>query len=234
MFKKQTHSYASAAAEQSPFARASQVWDDRIGSARVQARNWRAMALAATALSGGLALGLLYQGSQTRVAAYVVEVDPQGRTGRVELIDRGYNPTAAQVAFHVAELVRHVRSRPTDPVVLKQDWESAYRFLAGDAVAAMSEYASHAGLADPAKRDTAVEAEVVNVLQRSEGTYQVRWRETAYEHGTRASTTDWTGLFTTRLAPPRTARAVFENPLGVYVTHFTWSQEFAGVGGGGN
>lgn len=232
MFKRQTHSYAAAAAQQSPFARAAQVWDDRIGSARVQARNWRTMALATTALSAGLAAGLLYQSAHTRVAAYVVEVDPQGRTGRVELIDRGYTPTAAQVAFHVAELVRRVRSRPTDPVVLKQNWEAAYRFLAGDAVAAMGEYASHAGLTDPARRGTAVEAEVVNVLQRSEGTYQVRWRETTYEHGTRASTTDWTGLFTTRLSPPRTARAVFENPLGVYVIGFTWSQEFAGAGGG--
>ena len=73
---------------------------------------------------------------------------------------------------------------------------------------------------------------MVNVLQRSDGSYQVRWRETAYEHGTSASTTDWTGLFTTRIVPPRTARAVFENPRGVYVTSFTWSQEFAGAGGG--
>ena len=81
--------------------------------------------------------------------------------------------------------------------------------------------------------------QVVNVLQRSADTYQVRWRETSYEHGTRAAATDWTGLFTVRLVPPRTARAVFENPLGVYVTGFTWSPEYAGPprghgrGGGG-
>lgn len=36
------------------------VGDERFGSARVQARHWRVMALAATALAGGLAVGLLY------------------------------------------------------------------------------------------------------------------------------------------------------------------------------
>jgi type IV secretion system protein VirB5 len=38
----------------------------------------------------------------------------------------------------------------------------------------------------------------------------------------------WTGLFTTKLMPPKTARAVFHNPLGVYVVHFNWSEELAG------
>lgn len=229
MFPKQTQSYQTSGHEQSPFARASQAWDERIGSARVQARNWRGMALAALGLSGLLAGGLLYQSSRTRVEAYVAQVDPRGRlVGEIQLLDRGYTPTTAQVAFHVAELVRKVRSRPADPVILKQNWEEAYRYLAGDAVTAMSEYGAHAGLTDPAKQDTAVSVEIVSVLQRSESSYQVRWKETRYDHGSQSAVSYWTGLFTTTIKTPSTARAVFQNPLGVYVISFTWSQEFAG------
>ena len=229
MFKKQTGSFHSQGAVQSPFAKAGQVWDERIGSARVQAQNWRIMALAAMGLSALLAAGLLYQSSRTRVEAFIAQVDPQGRLiGEVQLLDRGYTPTAAQVAFHIAELIRKVRSRPADPVVLKENWEEAYRYLAGDAVTAMSEYGSHSGLADPANADTTISVEIISVLQRSDASYQVRWKETHFEHGSQSSLSYWTGLFTTTIKPPTTARAVFQNPLGVYVTNFTWSQEFAG------
>ena len=230
MFRKHTRSYQSQGVPQSPFAKAAQVWDERIGSARVQARNWRIMAFATLALSGTLGIGLLYQSSRTRVEAYVAQVDLQGRlVGEVRLLDRGYTPTAAQVAFHVAELIRKVRSRPADPVVLKQNWEEAYRYLAGDALTAMSEYGSHAGLSDPAKADTTIAVEIISVLQRSDSSYQVRWKETRYDHGSRSSVNYWTGVFTTAIKPPATARAVFQNPLGVYVIHFTWSQEFGGA-----
>jgi type IV secretion system protein TrbF len=229
MFKRQTHSFKSHGVLESPFAKAAQVWDERLGSARVQARNWRLMAFAALGLGALLGGGLLYQSSQTRVEAFIAQVDPQGRlVGEVQLLDRGYMPTAAQVAFHIAELVRKVRSRPADPVILKQNWEEAYRYLAGDAVISMSEYGSHAGLDDPAKADTTISVEIISVLQRSDSSYEVRWKETHFDHGSQSSVSYWTGLFTITIKPPTTARAVFDNPLGVYVTSFTWSQEFAG------
>jgi type IV secretion system protein TrbF len=187
------------------------------------------MAFGALGLGALLGGGLLYQSSQTRVEAFIAQVDPQGRLiGEVQLLDRGYTPTAAQVAFHIAELVRKVRSRPADPVILKQNWEEAYHYLAGDAVIAMSDYGARAGLDDPARADTTIAVEIISVLQRSDASYQVRWKETHFDHGSQSAVSYWTGLFTATIKPPATERAVFQNPLGVYVTSFTWSQEFAG------
>lgn len=228
MFPKLTRSYESHPKQQSPFARAAQVWDDRIGGVRVQARNWRLMAFASFGLTVALAGGLIYQSTQTRVEAYVVEIDPAGRPGQVQLLGERYEPTAAQISFHVSELVRKTRSRPIDPVVLKQNWDTAYRFLAGDAVVAMNDYAARADPFGTAKRDTAVAVEVVSVVQRSDGSFQVRWKETTYERGNQTKANYWTGLFTTKVMPPRTSRAVFDNPLGVYVTNFNWTEEMAG------
>jgi type IV secretory pathway TrbF-like protein len=42
---------------ETPYQRAAQVWDDRIGSARVQAKNWRLMAFGSLALSAALSAG---------------------------------------------------------------------------------------------------------------------------------------------------------------------------------
>ncbi len=45
---------------ETPYQRAVQAWDERIGSARVQAKNWRRMAFGSLALSMGLAGGLVW------------------------------------------------------------------------------------------------------------------------------------------------------------------------------
>jgi len=58
MFKRPSVHYGRTAQPVTPYQKAAQVWDDRIGSARVQARNWRLMAFGCLLLSGGLAAGL--------------------------------------------------------------------------------------------------------------------------------------------------------------------------------
>src|SRR3546814_11131070 len=50
-----------------PYQRAGQMWDERIGSARVQARNWRLMAFGGLFLTTGLSSALVWQSMQSRV-----------------------------------------------------------------------------------------------------------------------------------------------------------------------
>jgi type IV secretory pathway TrbF-like protein len=56
----------------------------------------------------------------------------------------------------------------------------------------------------------------------------VRWLETSYANGLKKSQEEWTGLFQVKLIPPRDEADAFKNPIGVYVSHFTWSREFSG------
>jgi type IV secretion system protein VirB5 len=51
MFKRPSVHYGRTPAPVTPYQKAAQVWDDRIGSARVQARNWRLMAFGSLILS---------------------------------------------------------------------------------------------------------------------------------------------------------------------------------------
>lgn len=41
MFKRPSIRYAKTPQAETPYQRAAQVWDERIGSARVQAKSWR-------------------------------------------------------------------------------------------------------------------------------------------------------------------------------------------------
>ena len=213
-----------------PYARAAAAWDERIGSSRVQARNWRIIAFATLMLALISTTGAVFLGVKKQVATYVVEVDKSGMPGRITLVSEPYRPDTAQVGYFVGEIVRLVRDRPLDPVVMRQQWTRAYQFLAGQAVNAMNEYAANdTGLRSlPGQGATARTVEIGSVLQKSEGTFQVRWVETSYSGGMRRTREDYTGLFQIKIMHPRDEADTFKNPIGVYITNFTWGREFSG------
>ena len=53
MFRRPSIKYGTSPEPVTPYQRAAQVWDDRIGSARVQAKNWRLAFFGCLTLSGG-------------------------------------------------------------------------------------------------------------------------------------------------------------------------------------
>ena len=55
MFKRPSTHYGKAPEPATPYQRATQVWDERIGASRVQAKNWRLMAFGSLILSAGFA-----------------------------------------------------------------------------------------------------------------------------------------------------------------------------------
>ena len=52
-FRRASARYGRTPEPETPYQKAAQVWDDRIGSARVQARNWRLIAFGNLILAGG-------------------------------------------------------------------------------------------------------------------------------------------------------------------------------------
>src|SRR6266536_1775007 len=129
---------------ETPYQRAGQVWDERIGSARVQARNWRLMAFGGLFLSTGLSGGLLWQSMQSRVLPYVVEVDKLGEARAVSPAAANYRPTDPQIAWHLAHFISNLRSVSLDPVLMRENWLSAYDFVTDRGARFLGEYARSA------------------------------------------------------------------------------------------
>ena len=122
MFRRSSIRYGTAPEPETPYQRAAQVWDDRIGSARVQAQSWRLAFFGTLALSGGLASGLIWQGARGTIVPWVVQVDKFGEAQAVAPANADYAPTDPQIAFHLARFIEQIRSVPSDPIIVRQSW----------------------------------------------------------------------------------------------------------------
>jgi type IV secretion system protein VirB5 len=224
IFQRPGDRYGDSAPADTPFRRAAQEWDRRIGEPVVQARNWRMMAFAGWAVTALAVGGLIYQAATKQIATYVVPIDRYGQPGRIERVGRAYTPSVAEMGYFLADWVTKTHSKSIDPIVIRDNWTGAYHFVVGQAIGQLNDYAkAHDPFALAGQQ--AITVEVVSVLQRSPGTYQVQWRETTYDQGATTSTANWTGLFTTKIQPPTNEAELRANPLGVYITAFQWSRD---------
>lgn len=224
IFRRSVQRYGRTPRPQTPFQRASQLWDERIGSARVQARNWRYMAFGALLLSSAMATALIWQSLQSRITPYVVEVDRLGEARAVNPLDSDYEPTDPQIAWHLSQFIRHVRTISLDPVVMRRDWLHAYDFVTRRGAQFLGDYARSAAPFDRIGERT-VSVQVASVVRASDRSFQVDWIETAFEHGARTGTTRWTGILAVTTRTPRSAETLRRNPLGIYIDAIDWSRE---------
>ena len=141
MFRRPSVRYGATPEPETPYQRAGQVWDERIGSARVQAKNWRLAFFAMLTLSSGLASGLVWQSARGTVTPWVVQVDKFGQAQAVAPAAADYRPTDPQIAWHLARFIEEVRSIPADPVVLRHDWLEAYDYVTDKGALVLNEYA---------------------------------------------------------------------------------------------
>ncbi|MBX3528594.1 MAG: conjugal transfer protein TrbF [Rhodoblastus sp.] len=224
MFTRATIRYGRTPEPETPYQKAAQVWDDRIGSARVQARNWRFMAFGCLALSTGLAGGLLWQSARGSVTPWIVEVDRLGQAQAIAPAAYDYRPTDPQIAFHLARFIEDVRGLPSDPIVLRQDWLRAYDFVTDRGALALNDFARNA---DPFAKigKMQVTIEVSSVIRASPESFRIAWIERRYENAQLASTERWTAILSVVVQTPHEADRLRKNPLGLFVNAINWSKE---------
>jgi type IV secretion system protein VirB5 len=224
LFRRSLQRYGETPVPVTPYQKAAQLWDERIGAARVQARNWRLMAFGGLSLSLGLAGGLIWQSAQSRVVPYVVEIDTQGQVRAVGPAIEAYRPSDAQIAWYLARFITNVRALSIDPVLVRQNWLEAYDFVTDRAALFLTEQArANDPFAQIGTRTISVQ--VTSVVRASESSFQVKWTEQVYERGSLAATSRWTAILSVAIQPPRTAETVRKNPLGLYVTALAWTRD---------
>lgn len=225
IFKRALQRYGHTPDPETPYQRAGQLWDERIGSARVQARNWRLMAFGGLLLSSALSAALVWQSLQSRVVPYIVAVDSLGETQAVGPADRQYQPTDPQISWHLSKFVMQVRGLSMDPVIVRENWLEAYDHVTQRGAQFLSEYARDAAPFDKVGSKT-VSVQVTSVVRASDKSFQVKWIESVYERGSLAGKSNWTAILTVKVKPPRRAEILRKNPLGLYVDAIAWSREF--------
>ena len=224
IFKRSTNKYSNTPKPITPYQKAAQVWDERIGSARSQARNWRLMAFGSLGLISVLSVTLIWQSLQSRIIPYVIEVDKLGEIRTVGPATAIYKPSDAQIAFHLAAFIKRVRAVSIDPVVVRQQWLTAYDFTTDRAALVLNEYArENDPFADIGKRSIAVE--ITSVVRASDDSFQIKWIERHYMNGTFQKRERYTAILTVVFQMPTTVTALTKNPLGLYVHGLNWSRD---------
>ncbi|MFT8420882.1 MAG: conjugal transfer protein TrbF [Gluconacetobacter sp.] len=224
MFRRSTTRYGTTPEPVTPYQKAAQNWDERIGSARVQARNWRLMAFGSLFLSAGLGAGLVWQSARGTITPWVVQVDQLGQAQVVAPATGNYTPADPQIAWYLAQFVRDVRALSSDPVVVRQNWLRSYDFTTASGAQALNDYAR---LNDPFSRigHEQVEVDIASVIRASPGSFRVAWTERHYRDGAFTGTERWTAIVSVVLRTPRDADHLRKNPLGIYVSAINWSKE---------
>jgi type IV secretion system protein TrbF len=224
MFRRPSIRYGKTPEPDTPYQRAAQVWDDRIGSARVQARSWRYAFFGALGLSTCLTAGLIWQGARGTIVPWVVQVDRLGEAQAVAPADSDYSPTDPQIAFHMARFIEQVRSIPDDPIVVRQNWLRAYDFVTDRGALVLNDYARTNDPFALIGREQ-VGVDVTSVIRASPTSFRVAWVERRYRDGSLADTSRWTAILTIVVQTPRTPDALRKNPLGIFVNAINWSKE---------
>jgi type IV secretory pathway TrbF-like protein len=209
------------------YRRARQEWDRRMGSAVVQAHNWRL----ATLLSLGLVLvslvGTIYLGAQPKVVPHIVQVDRIGAPtylGPVGQSARDYRPSDASLKYHLRRFIAATRTISSDQAVMKRNWIDAYTLITQSAANHLNAYAQQT---DPFKRgeQERISVDVSAILQLSADTWQADWVEKTWDKaGNEVGSAVWRGTFRVALRTPESEEQLVSNPIGLFIDEFHWSK----------
>ena len=215
--------YGRTPEPETPYQKAAQVWDERIGSARVQAKNWRLMAFGCLMLSVRACVGLVWQSPRARCPLGGRRSTSSARPRRSRPPTAAISRPIREIAFHLARFIEMVRGLPADPIMVRQDWLRAYDFTTDRGAAALNDYArTNDPFANLGKLQISVE---VSSVIRASPSFRVAWIQRRYENGSLADTERWTAILTIVIETPRDADRLRKNPLGVYVNAINWSKE---------
>jgi len=224
LWKRSQSRYGTTPTAETPYQRAAQVWDDRMGSARVQAKNWRLTALVALGLCAALSAAYVWRSTQSMVTPYVIELDSSGEVRTVSATVANYEPTDAQIAYQLAGFIKNVRSVSIDPIVVRENWLEAYNYTTDKASLTLNDYArDNDPFSDVGKRSVSID--IASIVRSSDDSFDVRWRETTFLSGVRQRQDTYTAVLSIIIDPPRDETTLHRNPLGVYVHGINWSRD---------
>jgi type IV secretion system protein TrbF len=221
--------YGQTPAPATPYQRAEQLWDERIGAARIQAANWRLMAFGALALAAVVIGDDICARSRSTVTPYVVEVDRTGATQAIAPAVADYQANDTQIGYFLARFIQNTRALSVDPVVVREAWLAAYDQITSHAKSVLDDYARQA---DPFGKvgHRAVTTEVTSVVRASDKSFRIAWIEHVYEDGATMPPQRWSAILTIITQTPRTEERLRKNPLGIYVDAIAWSRELGDNG----
>ncbi|MGE5516188.1 MAG: conjugal transfer protein TrbF [Bacteroidota bacterium] len=214
-----------------PYLNARREWNERYGDYIAAARAWRLACFGSLAIALVAVGGTVYMASQVRIVPYVVEVNRLGQAVAIGPADKAAPADARVVTAQLARLVFNLRTVYADVAAERALINEAYAGIDrdGPARAATNEYFKANDPFVRARTET-VRAQIESVLPISANVWRVEWEETiTARNGTTVSKASWQADITLMVKPPSDAEAILLNPMGVYVTEYSWTKRVRGT-----
>jgi type IV secretion system protein VirB5 len=213
-----------------PYLRARQEWDARMGTAVIHAKNWRLatfVSLGVLVLSTG---GMIFLGSRPKAVPHIVQIDAIGaptHLGPLAPSGETYVPSEATLKYHLRRFVEDTRSISSDAALLRKNWLDAYNLVTPRGANMLTAYVGKPEN-DPFKRsaEQRVTVEVAAMVKVSTDTWQIDWRESTWDKSgaPAGSPSVWRGMFKISMQLPTTEEAITKNPVGLFVDEFHWDK----------
>jgi type IV secretion system protein VirB5 len=218
--------HSNAITSDKAYQRAYEEWAKRIGSAKLQARNWRLACLLSLVVMVILLICILAQISTQKRYVYVAELKPQDNVVNVRPMSVKYQPEQAQYEAFIARFLNKVMAIPLDPVVLRNNWKEAYQFVTGKAQKRLTKLAKKMQPFDKVGKLTRT-VKVVNINAASDNSFEVTWYvKTINKQGKTKNSNLYSGIFTfVKNKQPEKMEKLLINPLGLQIGYFSVKQK---------
>ena len=228
-WKRASNRFGKTPVPVTPYQKAGQIEDRRLGRANARGNRWCLAFCGAMGLAALSTSGLIYQSAQASIVPWVVEVDETGAVKASGPAETNFKPSDAQIAHQLARFISNVRSVSIDPVVLRENWLSAYNFATDQAALTLNTYANENDpFADIGQRSVTVD--VNSIVRSSDDSFEVRWREKSFRGGALLTTQTFTASLSIITIAPTDAETLHRNPLGLYVHGLHWSKDLNATG----
>lgn len=174
-------------------------------------------------------IGVLFVSTRATFIPYMISVDEH--TGRVQslgaLTEIKREPTDAEIAFFLSRFVEQIRSIPADQDILKENVNRATTLLTEESASKFK----NLYLPDLVKKIESGSKNRVRVLSvtpidNKAKSYQVRWEESSViANGAKPLVHSFTSTFNVEKKEVDSKEMLTTNPLGLFITDFTISDE---------
>jgi len=230
MFGTKKRAAGPAEGTESPYLAARRTWNDHTGGLAQSRRLWQLVALLNSMIVLAAVGALAAANSQSKFVPYVVKVSDLGEPVAVAPADRAQPVDSRVVQAQVANFIDSARSITADVTLERRNVFRVYAMLQqGDAATIkMSEWFTANPPMTRAATQT-VEVQVTSTIPQTATTWQVDWVETVRDRSGQPTEPPirMRALVTVRVNAPTsqtTEEMVRANPLGLYVSDFSWSK----------
>lgn len=197
----------------------------KIGKPKLDRDRFAILALLTSLLSIALAGVIITLLPLKTVVPYIIETDGAGKTVAVGAAQDAFDPTKAQIMHFISRWTKSLWG--IDSTLVKKNLEFAYGMTRGKAG---NVFRQHVTAYKPIERSTsdpslstAVQVKAVNFLGDTTALVRFVTTERRKESKPRIETFMMTLHWV--IHPPKTAEQIMQNPIGFFITDFSWSKE---------